>query len=318
MKNFLSVNDVSDLRELLLKAKKIKENPLGNPQAGKGKYLGLIFLNPSLRTRLSTQRAAYNLGLQVMVINLMEEGWKIETSDGVIMDGDHVEHIKEAAAVIGRYCEIIGIRTFPGLKNRDEDYSESILTKFINYSKRPVISLESATRHPLQSFADIMTIEEYKLDKVKKPRVVLTWAPHPKVLPQSVPNSFVEWTLKMEYDLVITHPLGYELEESLTENAIIEYNQDKALEGADFVYVKNWSSYSDYGKILSKDRGWTITLDKIRNTNNARVMHCLPVRRNIVIAEDVLESEHSIVIPEAENRIYTAQAVLSQVLTDNF
>jgi len=318
MKNFLSINDVSDLHELLLKAKKIKENPLGNFQLGKGKYLGLIFLNPSLRTRLSTQRAAYNLGMQVMVINLMEEGWRIETADGTVMDGDHVEHIKEAAAVIGRYCEIIGIRTFPGLKNRKEDYSESILEKFMKYSNRPVVSLESATRHPLQSFADIMTIEEYKKDKNKKPRVVLTWAPHPKVLPQSVPNSFVEWTLKMNYELIITHPLGYELEESLTENAIIEYNQDKALEGADFVYVKNWSSYSDYGKILSKDRSWTLTLDKIRNTNNARVMHCLPVRRNMVIADDVLESDHSIVIQEAENRIYTAQAVLSQIITDNF
>jgi N-succinyl-L-ornithine transcarbamylase len=318
MKNFLSINDVDDIHGLLLKAKTIKENPLENARVGSGKYLGLIFLNPSLRTRLSTQRAACNLGMQVMVMNLMDEGWKIETADGIIMDGDHVEHIKEAAAVIGRYCEIIGIRTFPGLKNRDEDYGEFVLGKFIQYSKRPVISLESATRHPLQSFADILTIEENKKDKNKRPRIVMTWAPHPKVLPQSVPNSFVEWAIKMNYELIITHPLGYELEESLTEDAIIEYNQDKALEGADFVYVKNWSSYSDYGKILSKDRNWTITLDKIRNTNNAKVMHCLPVRRNMVIADDVLESDHSIVIAEAENRIYTAQAVLSQIITDNF
>ncbi|HLF32975.1 MAG TPA: hypothetical protein VI583_01980 [Cyclobacteriaceae bacterium] len=316
MRNFLSVNDVDDLPSLISRARKIKENPRAGLQSGSGKFLGLIFFNPSLRTRLSTQRAARNLGLEVMVMNFSEEGWKLETADGVVMDGDRSEHIREAAAVIGKYCEIIAIRTFPGLKNKEEDYNENVLRNFMEHSGRPVISMESATRHPLQAFADMITIEEIRT--TTKPRVVLTWAPHPKALPQSVPNSFAEWSLKMDYNLIITHPKGYELENSITRGAEIQYNQEKALEGADFIYVKNWSSFSDYGKILSKDPQWTMNLNKLRNTNHARVMHCLPVRRNMVIADDVLDSSHSIVIQEAENRIYSAQAVLEQVISDNF
>jgi N-succinyl-L-ornithine transcarbamylase len=318
MRNFLSVDDVNDLPGLIAQAVHYKKDPWLDHQLGIGKFLGLLFLNPSLRTRLSTQRAAVNLGMEVMIMNIMDEGWKLETADGTVMDGEKVEHIKEAAAVIGRYCEVIGIRTFPALKDRTEDYRELMMNTFIRYSGRPVISLESATRHPLQAFADVLTIEEFRKNKNTPPRVVLTWAPHPKVLPQSVPNSFAEWTMKMGYELIITHPLGYELEDSLVSGAIVEYNQDRALEGADFVYVKNWSSYADYGKILSRDLHWTMNLDKIRNTNNARVMHCLPVRRNMVISDDVLDSDHSIVIQEAENRIYSAQAVLGRILKDNF
>ncbi len=318
MKNFLSVNDVSDLHRLLNSAEIIKQDPFGENQIGKGKYLGLIFLNPSLRTRLSTQRAAHNLGMEVMIMNMAEEGWKIENSDGVVMEGDSAEHIKEAAAVLGKYCEIIGIRTFPHLKDRDEDYNETTLNKLVQYSGRPVISLESSIRHPLQSFADIMTIEELKTGQNKKPRVVMSWAPHPRALPQSVPNSFSEWVNKMEYDFIVTHPVGYELDESFVDNSIVEYNQEKAFEGADFIYMKNWSSYRNYGQIASKDKNWTLTLTKLKNTNNAKVMHCLPVRRNMIIADDVLDSSHSIVIREAENRIYTAQAVLKQILMDNF
>ena len=318
MKNFLSVRDVDNLPELLKSAGSIKKDPFGEHDLGHGKYLGLIFLNPSLRTRLSTQRAAHNLGMEVMVMNLTQEGWKMETSDGTVMDGESVEHIKEAAAVLGRYCEVIGIRTFPGLKNRDEDYNEIILHSLSKYSGQSVISLESATRHPLQSFADVMTIEEFRGGKTQKPKVVMTWAPHPKALPQSVPNSFSEWVQEMKYDFVITHPEGYDLDPSFTKNAAIEYNQDKALEGADFVYVKNWSSYRDYGQITSKDTSWTLTLDKLKNTNNARVLHCLPVRRNMVIADDVLDSHHSVVIQEAENRTYAAQAVLKKIIADNF
>ena len=317
MKNFLSVEDVNDLPGLLKSAEEIKKNPLKEKGLGSGKCLGLIFLNPSLRTRLSTQRAAYNLGMQTMVMNLMEEGWKMETHDGAVMDGENVEHIREAAAVIGRYCEIIGIRTFPQLKDRNEDYQEMILRQMIKFSGRPVISLESATRHPLQSFADMMTIEEYISRNKRRPRVVMSWAPHPKALPQSVPNSFAEWSLKMNYELVITHPEGYELDPGFVKNATIEHDQDKALEGADIVYMKNWSSYHEYGKILCRDRNWTLTLKKLEKTNQAKVMHCLPVRRNVVIADDVLDSEHSIVIQEAENRVYTAQAVIRQLLKDN-
>ncbi len=318
MKNFLSVNDVTELDQLLKSAVSIKRNPFADNQLGKGKYIGLIFLNPSLRTRLSTHRAAHNLGLEVMVMNLMSEGWKIETSEGVIMDGESVEHIKEASAVLGRYCEIIGIRTFPGLKNREEDYKEVILEKMMKYSNRPVISLESSTRHPLQSFADIMTIEELKPGGKKKPKVVMSWAPHPRALPQSVPNSFSEWAVKMDFEFVVTHPKGYELDEGFVSPSSIEYDQAKAFEGADFIYMKNWSSYRDYGKITSSDRNWTLTLQKLKNTNHARVMHCLPVRRNMVIADEVLDSKHSIVIQEAENRIYATQAVLKQILIDNF
>jgi N-succinyl-L-ornithine transcarbamylase len=245
-------------------------------------------------------------------MNFSGEGWALETREGVIMDGNKAEHVIEAAAVLGEYCDIIGIRSFPGLVDRDTDYREEILNSLIKYSGVPVISLESATRHPLQSLADMITIEEFK--KVAKPRVVMTWAPHPRELPQSVPNSFVEWASMMDYHLVVSHPRGYELQASFMKNVEVEYDQDKALEGADFVYVKNWSSYVDYGKVLYMDPDWMLTLEKLNPTQNARVMHCLPVRRNVVIADDVLDSDHSIVIEEAANRVWAAQAVINDIL----
>jgi N-succinyl-L-ornithine transcarbamylase len=270
-------------------------------------------MNPSLRTRLSTQKAGINLGMDVMVMNFGGEGWALETRKGVVMDGQNAEHIIEAAAVIGEYCDIIGIRSFPGLVDRVADYSEELLNNLINYSGVPILSLESATRHPLQSLADMITIEEFK--KVRKPKVVMTWAPHPRALPQSVPNSFVEWASRMDYELIITHPEGYELSPSFSKDILIEYDQDKALEEAEFVYVKNWSAYTDYGKVLSTDPSWMINLKKIEKTNNAKVMHCLPVRRNMVIADNVLDSDHSIIIQEAGNRVYAAQAVIQEILS---
>jgi N-succinyl-L-ornithine transcarbamylase len=312
MKHFTSVKDVDNVKELVNSAIMLKKGAFANDQLGKHKVLGLIFMNPSLRTRLSTQRAAVNLGLEVMSINFTGEGWALETREGVVMDGDKPEHIKEAAAVIGQYCDIIGLRSFPGLVDRDLDYQEEFLEFFLRYSGKPVVSLESATRHPLQSLADLITIEEYK--QKKKPKVVLSWAPHPKALPQSVPNSFLEWAGKMDYDLTITHPEGYELNEEFTSGIPAEYDQRKAFENADFIYVKNWSSYREYGKVLSTDKAWTVNLNKIQNAPQARILHCLPVRRNVVIADDVLDSDHSLVIQEAANRIYSAQVVLKEIL----
>jgi N-succinyl-L-ornithine transcarbamylase len=250
--------------------------------------------------------------MDVMVMNFSGEGWALETKEGVIMDENKAEHIIEAAAVIGEYCDIIGLRSFPGLIDRNADYSEELLSNLIKYAGVPVISLESATRHPLQSLADMLTIEEFKV--VDKPKVVMSWAPHPRALPQSVPNSFVEWASKMDYELVVTHPEGYELSDSFMEGVEVEYDQDKALEGADFVYVKNWSSYWEYGKVLNTDKEWMITAEKISNTREAKIMHCLPVRRNVVIADDVLDGPQSIVIEEAGNRVYSAQAVIQEIL----
>ncbi|MBR9999462.1 MAG: acetylornithine carbamoyltransferase [Cyclobacteriaceae bacterium] len=313
MKHFTSVNDVKNAREFVAAAGELKKDTYAFKHLGKNKVLGLIFMNPSLRTRLSTQRAAMNLGLDVMVMNFTGEGWALETREGVIMDGDKPEHIKEAAAVIGQYCDIIGLRSFPGLEDRDRDYDEELLKFFMDHSGKPVISLESATLHPLQSLADMITIEEFK--KTRRPKVVLTWAPHPKALPQSVPNSFLEWARKMDYDLTIAHPPGYELHERFTGGLEGVNDQYSAFEAADFIYVKNWSSYRDYGKILSTDRNWMVSLEKLRNTNDARIMHCLPVRRNMVIADDVLDSDASLVIEEAGNRIYAAQIVLKEILT---
>jgi N-succinyl-L-ornithine transcarbamylase len=315
MKNFTSVYDVKDLAELVQKTLLIKDKVLCEPKKGLNKTLGLIFMNPSLRTRLSTQKAAQNLGMEVIVMNFGSEGWALETSDGVIMDGDKAEHIKEATAVVGQYCDIIGIRSFPALQNREKDYSEEILNSFIKYSGKPIVSLESATRHPLQSLADIVTIEKNKSHE--KPKVVMSWAPHPRALPQSVPNSFLEWTSRMDYDLVITHPEGYELSPEFMKGVQVEYDQDKALEGSDFVYVKNWSSYKHYGKILSQDKSWMISQKKLRNSNNAKVMHCLPARRNVVISDDILDSNISLVIEEAGNREFAAQAALSKLLDYN-
>lgn len=316
MKQFTSVHDVSNVPALVKEALELKANPFAHQELGKNKTIGLIFLNPSLRTRLSTQKAALNLGMNAIVMNIDKEGWALETRDGVIMNGTTVEHIREAAGVMGEYCDILGIRSFPTLKNKEEDYSEDIFNKFISYSKIPVISLESATRHPLQSLADLVTIEEHKTKA--KPKVVLTWAPHVKALPQAVPNSFAEWMCKAEelgmMDFVITHPEGYELAEQFTPRAKITYNQDEALADADFIYVKNWSSYNDYGKVLTEGEGWMMTQEKLKNTNKGKVMHCLPVRRDLELGSDILDSEDSLVIKEAGNRVWAAQAVIKNIL----
>lgn len=316
MKLFSSVNDISNLKDAVNQALILKADPFAHQNLGKNKTLGLVFLNPSLRTRLSTQKAALNLGMNVMVMNLDKEGWALETEDGVVMNGTTVEHIREAAAVMGEYCDILGFRSFPKLQDREEDYSESLFHKFVKFSGVPVISLESATLHPLQSFADLITIEEHK--KTAKPKVVLTWAPHVKSLPQAVPNSFSEWMCKSQaegmVDFIITHPEGLELAEKFTPGAKIEYNQDLALQGADFVYAKNWSSYRDYGKTVSGAESWMITHKKLVQTNEAKVMHCLPVRRDFELSAEVLDGPHSIVIKEAANRVWSAQTVLKNML----
>ena len=316
MKLFSSVNDISDLKGSVEQALIQKADPFANQSLGKNKTLGLVFLNPSLSTRLSTQKAALNLGMNVMVMNLDKEGWALETEDGVVMNGTTVEHIREAAAVMGQYCDILGFRSFPKLQNREEDYSEGLFNKFVKFSGVPVISLESATLHPLQSFADLITIEEYK--KTARPKVVLTWAPHVKSLPQAVPNSFSEWMCRAQdegmIDFVITHPIGLELSEKFTPGAKIEYDQDTALRGADFVYAKNWSSYQDYGKTVQGAESWMITHKKLEQTNEAKVMHCLPVRRDFELSAEVLDGPHSLVIKEAANRVWSAQTVLKNML----
>ncbi|WP_207428441.1 acetylornithine carbamoyltransferase [Pedobacter sp. SYSU D00535] len=316
MKLFTSVHDVANVPAIVREALALKKNPFAYQDLGKNKTIGLIFLNPSLRTRLSTQKAALNLGMTPIVMNIDKEGWALETRDGVVMNGTTVEHIREAAGVMGEYCDILGIRSFPSLKDKEEDYSEDIFNKFIRFSGKPVVSLESATRHPLQSLADLITIEEYK--NTAKPKVVLTWAPHVKPLPQAVPNSFAEWMCKAQQEgmieFVITHPEGYELAEQFTPGAKITYNQDEALAGADFVYVKNWSSYEDYGKILTAGDGWMMNQEKLKVTNGGKVMHCLPVRRDLELGSDILDSEDSLVIKEAANRVWAAQVVLKGIL----
>ena len=314
MRNFTSVHDIEDLNVALEKAKWVKNNPYANQDLGKNKTLLLIFFNSSLRTRLSTQKAGYNLGMNVIVLDINQGAWKLETERGVIMDGDKPEHILEAIPVMGAYCDIIGVRSFAQFENKKDDYNEVILNQFIKYSGKPVFSMEAATRHPLQSFADLITIEEFK--KTDRPKVVLTWAPHPKALPQAVPNSFAEWMNATDYEFVITHPKGYELEESFVGNAKVEYNVEKAYKGADFIYAKNWSPYIDpnYGKVISKDREWTVDSKKMALTNNAYFMHCLPVRRNMIVTDEVIESSQSIVIQEAANRVVSAQTVLKEIL----
>ena len=314
MRNFTSVHDIEDLNVALEKARWVKENPYANQDLGKNKTLLLIFFNSSLRTRLSTQKAGYNLGMNVIVLDINQGAWKLETERGVIMDGDKPEHILEAIPVMGAYCDIIGVRSFAQFENKKDDYNEVILNQFIKYSGKPVFSMEAATRHPLQSFADLITIEEFK--KTERPKVVLTWAPHPKALPQAVPNSFAEWMNATDYEFVITHPKGYELEESFVGNAKVEYNVEKAYKGADFIYAKNWSPYLDpnYGKVISKDRDWTVDSKKMALSNNAYFMHCLPVRRNMIVTDEVIESSQSIVIQEAANRVVSAQTVLKEIL----
>ena len=312
MKNFISVKDVTDIPALIKEALALKKNPYNFKKLGENKTIGLIFLNPSLRTRISTQKAAKNLGMDTIVMNMDKEGWALETQDGVIMNHNTVEHIREAAAVMGQYCDIIGVRSFPRLVDKHEDYSEDFFNKFIKYAGVPIVSLESATLHPLQSLADLITIEETKIKS--RPKVVLTWAPHIKSLPQAVANSFAEWMTRVDVEFVITHPEGYNLAKEFTGDARIEYNQDKALEGADYVYVKNWSSYEDYGKVHSMDSHWMMTNEKLKLTDNAKVMHCLPVRRGIELSDEILDGPNSLVIQEAGNRVWAAQAVLKRML----
>jgi N-succinyl-L-ornithine transcarbamylase len=316
MKQFTSVKDIGNLKSAVKEACIVKENPYADVSLGKNRTMILLFFNSSLRTRLSTQKAAMNLGMNVMVLDINQGAWKLETERGVIMDGDKPEHILEAIPVIGSYCDIIGVRSFAGLQNKTEDYNEIILNQFIQYAGVPVVSMESSTMHPLQAFADVVTIEEYK--KIEKPKVVLSWAPHPRSLPQAVANSFAEWSQAMDYEVVMTHPEGYELSPEFVDNARVEYDQDKAFEGADFIYAKNWSAFrdQDYGKVLSQDRSWTIDERKMALTNNAKFMHCLPVRRNMIVSDGVIESENSIVIQEAANRVVSAQAVIRRMLQE--
>jgi N-succinyl-L-ornithine transcarbamylase len=314
MKQFTSVHDVTDINALVAEALALKQNPYSNQSLGANKTIGLVFLNPSLRTRMSTQKAALNLGMNAMVLNIDKEGWALELQDGAVMNGTTVEHIREAAAVLGQYVDILGVRSFPGLKNREEDYSETIFNKFVEFCGVPVVSLESATRHPLQSLADLITITELK--QVERPKVVMTWAPHIKPLPQAVPNSFAEWMCHADVDFVITHPEGYDLSAEFTRGATITYNQQEALNGADFIYVKNWSAYEPYGEMpgLGSYDNWMLTDQSLLQTNNAKVMHCLPVRRNIELSDEILDGANSVVIHEAGNRVWAAQAVLKEIL----
>ena len=314
MKKFTEVNDIGNLKDAVKEALEIKENRFAYDNLGKNKTLLMIFFNSSLRTRLSTQKAAINLGMNCIVLDVNQGAWKLETERGVIMDGDKSEHLLEAIPVMGCYCDIIGVRSFAGLTDKAADYEERILNQFIKYSGRPVFSMEAATGHPLQAFADLITIEEHK--KVERPKVVLSWAPHPKALPQAVPNSFAKWMVAAGYDVVVTQPHGYELNPEFTKGATIEYDQRKAFEGADFIYAKNWSAYNDpnYGKVISKDMDWTVDSEKMALTNNAYFMHCLPVRRNMIVTDEVIESPQSLVIPEAANREISATVVLKRFL----
>lgn len=314
MKNFTSILQLGDINEAVRKAQYVKANPFADQELGRNRTLLMLFFNSSLRTRLSTQKAAMNLGMNVMVLDVNQGAWKLETERGVVMDGDKPEHLLEAIPVMGCYCDVIGVRSFAKFESKADDYGEKILEQFINYSGKPVFSMEAATRHPLQTFADIITIEEYR--KKERPKVVMTWAPHPKALPQAVPNSFAEGMQMTDYEFVITHPHGYELDPKFVGNAKVEYDQDKALEGADFVYAKNWSAYEgeNYGKVLSMDRSWTVDSRKMALTDNAYFMHCLPVRRNMIVTDDVIDSPQSIVIPEAANRVVSAQTVLKELL----
>ena len=316
MKHFTSIKQLPNLAEALEAAKYVKENPFADQELGRNKTLLMIFFNSSLRTRLSTQKAALNLCMNVIVLDVNQGAWKLETERGVIMDGDKPEHLLEAIPVMGSYCDVIGVRAFAGLQDREQDYNEVIINQFIKYSGKPVFSMEAATRHPLQTLADLLTIEEHK--KVARPKVVLTWAPHPRALPQAVPNSFAEGINMTDYEFVITHPHGYELDPEFVGNARVEYDQRKAFEGADFIYAKNWSAYSgdNYGKILCEDRDWTVDAEKMALTNNAFFMHCLPVRRNMIVTDDVIESPQSLVIPEAANRVVSAQTILKEILRE--
>lgn len=319
MKVFRYASDLGDIKTALQEAFEIKKNRFMYQTLGKNKTLLLIFFNNSLRTRLSTQKAAMNLGMNVIVLDINQGAWKLETERGVIMDGDKSEHLLEAIPVMAQYCDIIGVRTFARFESREADYTEQILGQFIKYSGKPVFSMESATVHPLQAFADLITIEQYR--RLERPKVVMTWAPHPKALPQAVPNSFAQWMLAADVDFVVTQPEGYELDPQFVSGAKVEYDQMKALEGADFVYAKNWSCPGvtrpdDYGKVINKDMNWTVDARHMAVTNNAFFMHCLPVRRNMIVTDDVIEAPTSLVIPEAANREISATVVLKRILQD--
>lgn len=309
---FISINDLGNLQKAVQEAIEIKKNPLQHKTVGEGKTICLLFFNNSLRTRLSTQKAAQNLGMNVIVMNFGSEGWELEYEEGAIMNGSKSEHVKEAAKVIAQYCDIVAIRAFASLTDKEKDKAEIVINSFKKYAGIPVVNMESATGHPLQALADAITMEEFKT--AHKPKVVLSWAPHPKALPHAVANSFVEMMQLQEADFVITHPEGYELDPEITKNSIIEHNQEKAFENADFVYVKNWSSFKDYGRVMNSDSAWTITTEKMKLTNNAKFMHCLPVRRNVIVTDEVIDSENSIVIQQANNRTFSAQLVLKKIL----
>jgi N-succinyl-L-ornithine transcarbamylase len=319
LRNFISVKDVTNIDALVNKALAYKADPFKHKTLGTNKRIGCLFLNPSMRTRLSTQVAAHNLGMEAILFNVGSEGWALEFEEEAIMSGNTVEHVKDAAPIMGKYFDILAIRTFPSLKNKEDDYSEQYIQQFIKYAGVPVVSLESATLHPLQSLTDVITIEEQMVVSggllARKPKVVLTWAPHVKPLPQCVANSFSQWiTAWGKADFVITHPEDYELDPRFTNGATITHNQDEALKDADFVYVKNWSTYDDYGKIYCNDPSWMLNNRKIQRTNNAKVMHCLPVRRNVELSDEILDGPNSIVTLEASNRVWAAQAVLSEIL----
>lgn len=320
MKKFTSVSDVENLQQIIKKALQIKESPLSEPEKGKGKTIGLVFLNSSLRTRLSSQIAAQNLGLNVLTLNAAQEAWNLEFADGAVMNGDTVEHIKDAIEVLNQYCDIIAVRCFAGMKSKEDDVNESILSQFEQHAKVPVISLESATRHPLQSLADCITItENWHFDKLsvnRKPKVVLTWAPHIKPIAHAVGNSFAEWMQEMDVDFVIANPKGYDLDKNFTKDVKIIHNQEEALKDADFIYVKNWSSFDDYAKMPEVKDNWMLTNEKLKNTNQAKVMHCLPVRRNVELSDEVMDGENSIIYQQAKNRIFSAQAVFSEILDE--
>lgn len=310
--NYLSVNDIDDLKKWVNEAQALKKDPLKHQDLGKNKTIGLLFFNNSLRTRLSTQKAAMNLGMEPIVMNFGSEGWALEFEDGTVMDQGKSEHVKEAAQVISQFCDVIAIRAFASLSDKEKDLAEEVLSAFAKYASVPVVNMESSVGHPLQALADAITIEEFKV--TDRPKVVLSWAPHPKALPHAVANSFVQMMQKQEADFVITHPKGYELNPDIVKDTEVEYDQDKAFENADFIYTKNWSSFTEYGKVISQDKNWTITGRKMAKTNQAKFMHCLPVRRNVVVGDEVLDSENSLVIEQANNRTYAAQIVLKKIL----
>ena len=312
MTNFLAYDDVTDLNALIQEGLNAKQNPFADQSLGHNKTIGLIFFNSSLRTRMSTQKAAQNLGMNVIMMNVGQDSWGLEMEEGTVMDGDKAEHVKEAAAVVGKYCDIVAVRAFAGLKDREQDYREVVMNQFKKYAGVPIVNLESATRHPLQSLADCITIEEFKVRK--RPKIVLTWLPHFKPLPQAVANSFCEWINHTDAEFVVTHPEGYDLAPEFVGNARVSYNQDEAFEGADFIYGKNWSSYQQYGQVLTQDASWMVTMDKMKLTDNGKFMHCLPVRRNMKVTDEVLDSPQSLVIEQAANREWSAQAVLKGVL----